>query len=181
MIRCDQSRVDNAAGATEFQQFFSQRHNVVCQSRGFVDRVEASHQPFALSRDSGGTKAVVTLLGLDTTDRHHRFTSNVDHVATECKRKQGVLRKSEFARAADAYHLVDHLSLQAGHKELISDEFVRSVALVGDVDTCVSRLRELWALDIDRITFALLSGGREQRLAHLVDVVIPAVEAGGAS
>ncbi len=87
--------------------------------------------------------------------------------------------RPEFARAADAYHLVDHLSLQAGHKELISDEFVRSVALVGDVDACVARLRELWQLDIDRITFALLSGGREQRLAHLADVIIPAVEADG--
>ncbi len=89
--------------------------------------------------------------------------------------------RPEFARAADAYHLVEHLSLQAGHKELLSDEFVKSVALVGDVDTCVARLRELWALDIDRITFALLSGGREQRLAHLADVVIPAVDQAGAS
>ncbi|MCP4959010.1 MAG: LLM class flavin-dependent oxidoreductase [Actinomycetia bacterium] len=87
--------------------------------------------------------------------------------------------RPEFARAADAYHLVDHLSLQAGHKDLISDEFVRSVALVGDVETCVNRLRELWTLDIDRITFALLSGGREQRLEHLAGVVIPAVEAPG--
>ncbi|MCP3992548.1 MAG: LLM class flavin-dependent oxidoreductase [Actinomycetia bacterium] len=87
--------------------------------------------------------------------------------------------RDEFARAADAYHLVDHLSLQAGHKELISDEFVRSVALVGDVDTCVARLRELWELDIDRITFALLSGGRERRLAELADIIIPAVEANG--
>ena len=87
--------------------------------------------------------------------------------------------RPEFARAAREYGLVDHLSLQAGHKHAVSDEFVASVALVGDLDTCVERLRRLWELDIDRITFALLSGGREQRLAELSDTVIRAVEAEG--
>ena len=84
--------------------------------------------------------------------------------------------RPEFARAADAYHLVDHLSLQAGHKQIVSDDFVKSVALVGDLDTCVDRLRRLWQLDIDRITFALLSGGRERRLDQLAGTVIPAVD-----
>lgn len=89
--------------------------------------------------------------------------------------------RAEFARAADAYHLVDHLSLQAEHKQIVSDDFARSVALVGDLDTCVERIRRLWQLDIDRITFALLSGGREQRLALLSDSVIPAVRKEGTS
>ena len=89
--------------------------------------------------------------------------------------------RGEFARAAGAYGLVDHLSLQAEHKHTVSDDFVKSVALVGDLDTCVDRLRRLWQLDIDRITFALLSGGREQRLAQLADTVIGAVEAEGGS
>ena len=88
--------------------------------------------------------------------------------------------RPDFARAADAYHLVDHLSLQARHKAIVTDEFARSVALAGDLDTCVDRLRRLWQLDIDRITFALLSGGRMQRLALLSDTVIGAVEATGA-
>ncbi len=86
--------------------------------------------------------------------------------------------RPEFERAAEAYDLVDHLSLRAGHKQTVSDEFVRSVALVGDLDTCVDRLRRLWQLDIDRITFALLSGGREQRLARLADTVTAAVATG---
>lgn len=89
--------------------------------------------------------------------------------------------RPEFARAAGEYGLVDHLSLQAEHKHTVSDEFVKSVALVGDLDTCVERLRELWRLDIDRITFALLSGGRADRLAQLSDTVIGAVEAEGGS
>ena len=83
--------------------------------------------------------------------------------------------RPEFERAAQAYGLVDHLSLQAEHQHAVSDEFVTSVALAGSLDTCVERLRQLWELDIDRITFALLSGGRERRLAELCDNLISAV------
>ena len=88
--------------------------------------------------------------------------------------------RPEFERAANAYGLVDHLSLGAEHKHVVSDDFVTSVALAGDLDTCVDRLRQLWELDIDRITFALLSGGRERRLRQLAEAVIPAVEAAAA-
>ena len=84
--------------------------------------------------------------------------------------------RPEFARAARAYGLVDHLSLQAEHQHAVSDEFVKSVALVGDLDTCAERLRRLWELDIDRITFALLSGGRERRLTEISETLIGAVE-----
>ncbi|SPT49890.1 LLM class flavin-dependent oxidoreductase [Actinomadura madurae] len=86
--------------------------------------------------------------------------------------------RPEFAAASRGYHLVDHLSRHAGHKKVVSDDFVRSVALVGDERTCVERLRELAALDIDRITFALLSGGRRRHIAQLAERIIPAVAAG---
>ncbi|PXY18402.1 hypothetical protein BA062_35385 [Prauserella flavalba] len=85
--------------------------------------------------------------------------------------------RPEFTAANDNYHLVDHLSLHAGHKDLVSDEFVRSVALVGDEQHCVERLRELASLDLDRITFALLSGGRRRRMEQLAQRIIPAVTA----
>lgn len=83
--------------------------------------------------------------------------------------------RPDFEAAADAYHLVDHLSLQAGHKQIVSDEFVQSVAIAGSLEHCLERLRELTKLDVDRITFALLSGGRKRRLEQLATDVIPAV------
>lgn len=85
--------------------------------------------------------------------------------------------RPEFAAANSGYHLVEHLSLHAGHKQVVSDEFVKSVALAGTAEQCVARLKELAALDIDRITFALLSGGRKRRLQQLADEIIPAVKA----
>lgn len=83
--------------------------------------------------------------------------------------------RPEFAAANSGYHLVEHLSLHAGHKQVVSDEFVKSVALAGTAQQCVARLRELCSLDLDRITFALLSGGRMRRMAQLATEIIPAV------
>lgn len=83
--------------------------------------------------------------------------------------------RPEFSAANQGYHLVDHLSLQAGHKQVVSDEFVRSVALAGTEQHCIGRLRELAALDIDRITLALLSGGRRRRMEQLANRIMPHV------
>ncbi len=83
--------------------------------------------------------------------------------------------RPEFKAANSGYHLVDHLSLHAGHTQVVSDDFVKSVALAGTEEYCIDRLRELAALDIDRITFALLSGGRKRRMEQLANRIIPAV------
>lgn len=85
--------------------------------------------------------------------------------------------RPEFAAANSGYHLVDHLSRHAGHKQVVSDEFVKSVALAGNASYCIERLRELCMLDIDRITFALLSGGRMRRMEQIATQIIPAVTA----
>lgn len=84
--------------------------------------------------------------------------------------------RADFAAAARAYQLVDHLSLTSGHKTVVSDEFVNAVAIAGDATTCVGRLRELTTLDVDRITFALLPGGRLRRLEELAERIIPRVD-----
>jgi len=83
--------------------------------------------------------------------------------------------RPEFARAAETYHLVDHLSLHAQHKGVVSDEFVRRVAIAGSEGDSIDRLRSLAEMDIDRVTFALLSGGRRRRLEQLANRVIPAL------
>ena len=85
--------------------------------------------------------------------------------------------RAEFKAASEQYHLVDHLSLHAEHKTAVSDEFVRSVAIAGDEATCIRRLGELVALDIDRVTFALLSGGRLGRMEQIASRILPAVDA----
>ena len=83
--------------------------------------------------------------------------------------------RPQFKQAAEQYHYKDHLSLHAGHKEIVSDEFVRSVAVAGSLKSSIERLKTVAALDIDRISFALLSGGRRRRLDQLAKDVIPAL------
>lgn len=83
--------------------------------------------------------------------------------------------RPEFAAASEQYHLVDHLSLHAEHKSVVSDEFVHSVAIAGDERTCGERLSDLVALDVDRITFPLLSGGRRARMEQIATRIVPAV------
>jgi 5,10-methylenetetrahydromethanopterin reductase len=81
----------------------------------------------------------------------------------------------DFRRAEDSYRLIEHLSLHASHNTAVGDEFARTVAIAGNVERCVARLRELAALDVDRITFALLSGGRIRRLGQLAQEILPLV------
>ncbi len=83
--------------------------------------------------------------------------------------------RDDFARAADAYKLIEHLSLHASHNVVVSDAFARTVAVAGDEDHCVARLRDLVALGVDRVTFALLSGGRVRRLEQLAERILPRV------
>ena len=87
--------------------------------------------------------------------------------------------RHEFLSAERSYEYTDHLSLRAEHKEIVSREFVQSVAIAGDRKTCIERLREVAALDFDRITFALLSGGRRRRLEQLATEVLPALRPEG--
>ncbi len=83
--------------------------------------------------------------------------------------------REEFTTAEKAYHYEEHLSLRAEHKHIVSNEFVNSVTVAGKFGSCITRLKEIARLDIDRITFALLSGGRIRRLEELGQKVIPAL------
>jgi len=83
--------------------------------------------------------------------------------------------REEFTIAEQAYHYEEHLSLRAEHKQIVSDDLVKSVTISGNFKDCITKLKEVAKLDIDRITFALLSGGRFRRLEELGQKVIPAL------
>ncbi len=84
--------------------------------------------------------------------------------------------RPQFKQAAEQYHYKEHLSLHAAHKQIVSDEFVQSVAVAGSLKSTIARLKTVAALDIDRISFALLSGGRVRRLQQIAKDVIPALD-----
>lgn len=76
----------------------------------------------------------------------------------------------EMTRSAEEYDFGKHLSLSANHPETVSDALATELAVVGSPTECADRLSALADLKPDRITFALLSGGRERRLADTLEV-----------
>jgi 5,10-methylenetetrahydromethanopterin reductase len=76
----------------------------------------------------------------------------------------------EMRQAAEGYDFERHLSLSAEHADVISDELAAELAIVGTVDECAGRIREIVELGANRITISLLSGGRERRLRDLLAV-----------
>ena len=78
--------------------------------------------------------------------------------------------RPQMVRSAEAYDFKGHLSLSAGHADAVSDELAAALAVVGSVGECVERLGPLAELKPDRITVALLSGGRAERLDDTLEV-----------
>lgn len=81
--------------------------------------------------------------------------------------------RDEIAQAGQAYERLEHLSRHARHKGIISDELVRTLAVVGDPKECIRRLRELGDIGVDRMTLALLSGGRRERMRIIAETIMP--------
>jgi 5,10-methylenetetrahydromethanopterin reductase len=80
--------------------------------------------------------------------------------------------RAEAQRAEEAYDFSEHLSLRARHTSSASDAFVKLAAIAGTKDECLGRLREIAAdARLGRITLTLLSGGREERLEVLGELV----------
>lgn len=79
----------------------------------------------------------------------------------------------EFQRIYQRYDFYSHLSRHSEHSKEVSDSFVDSIAVSGPLEKCVRKIEPLLDLKIDRITFALLSGGRLERLRQLGEELIP--------
>ncbi len=65
------------------------------------------------------------------------------------------------------------MSRQAEHNDIVSDELVDIVGVVGPVNRCVERIAPLLSMKVDRVTFLNIPGGREERIKQLADELIP--------
>lgn len=81
--------------------------------------------------------------------------------------------RSEFEVAHRAHSFHRHLAREEGGGEGVSDEFVRWVGVVGTPPECAARIAPLLDLKVDRITFALLPGGRVERLRRYAEELFP--------
>jgi 5,10-methylenetetrahydromethanopterin reductase len=80
--------------------------------------------------------------------------------------------REELERAKEAYDYSEHLSTRAGHKDVISDDLVRTLAVVGSADSCAARLAELGSTGVDGFILPLMGANRLSRLVRLRDGVL---------
>jgi 5,10-methylenetetrahydromethanopterin reductase len=89
--------------------------------------------------------------------------------------------KNEFEAAYAAYQFSEHLSTRAEHAAVISDELVDIIAVSGSTRRCLERIRPFVDMKVDRVTIALLPGGREARLSQFGRELITPLRGGGVS
>ena len=87
------------------------------------------------------------------------------------------VHRAEMDAAARAYDFGTHLSVRAQHAHTVGDELAATLAVAGEPAECAARLADIARLGPDRLTVALLSGGRERRLTQLMAEIAPAIRA----
>jgi 5,10-methylenetetrahydromethanopterin reductase len=85
--------------------------------------------------------------------------------------------QKDFETAARGYDFSAHLSRHRDNAEDVSEAFVDWVAVAGPLEACAAKIRPLLDLKVDRITFALLPGGREERVRQFGLELIPRLRA----
>jgi 5,10-methylenetetrahydromethanopterin reductase len=83
--------------------------------------------------------------------------------------------RDEFIAAKNSYDYSEHLSTRANHRNVVSDDLVRTLAIAGTTDQCITRLRSLLSTGIDEIIFPLMGAGRIERLRSLRDIILAAI------
>jgi 5,10-methylenetetrahydromethanopterin reductase len=89
--------------------------------------------------------------------------------------------RDEFATAAAAYNRLEHVSRHAEHKQAVSRTLVDMLAVAGTPAECRQRLRELSGLGLNRMTVAIVGGGREERMRVIAQQVAPEFLEGAAN
>lgn len=88
---------------------------------------------------------------------------------------------AEVERLVSAYDLGHHGDPAADHRTAVSDDYISRFGIVGPVEHCISRLREIQQIGIDRVVVLELGSASDQRLidsrAALLGDVMPALRA----
>ena len=75
--------------------------------------------------------------------------------------------RDELRNAKDAYDYSEHLSTRADHKDVISEDLVRTLAIAGSAEECSARLVALGTTGVDGFVFPLMGSNRLERLKGL--------------
>ena len=88
---------------------------------------------------------------------------------------------TDYVLARKFYDYNEHSRVGAKHGEFVTDEICDRFCVIGNVEQCVAKLRELEAVGVDQFNMYLMTHGQEETLQAYGDQIIPQVDAVPAS
>src|SRR3712207_586936 len=80
---------------------------------------------------------------------------------------------TDYVKARKFYDYKDHSRVGAAHGEFVSDEICDRFCVIGDVEQCTAKLRELESVGVDKFNIYLMTHGQEETLEAYGRDIIP--------
>ncbi|MFL5931852.1 MAG: TIGR03842 family LLM class F420-dependent oxidoreductase [Gaiellaceae bacterium] len=80
---------------------------------------------------------------------------------------------TDYVKARKFYDYKDHSRVGAAHGEFVTDEIAERFTVIGNVEECVEKLRELESVGVDQFNIYLMTHGQEETLQAYGDEIIP--------
>jgi probable F420-dependent oxidoreductase len=84
---------------------------------------------------------------------------------------------TDYVLARKFYDYNEHSRVGAKHGEFVTDEICDRFCVIGNVEQCVAKLRELEAVGVDQFNVYLMTHAQEETLQAYGDQIIPQVDA----
>ena len=80
---------------------------------------------------------------------------------------------TDYVKARKFYDYKDHSRVGAAHGEFVTDEICDRFTVIGNVQQCIDKLRELESVGVDQFNIYLMTHGQEETLEAYGDEIIP--------
>ena len=80
---------------------------------------------------------------------------------------------TDYVQAREFYDYDEHSRVGAKHGGFVTDEICDRFCVIGDVEQCTAKLRELESIGVDQFNIYLMTHGQEETLQAYGDEIIP--------
>jgi alkanesulfonate monooxygenase SsuD/methylene tetrahydromethanopterin reductase-like flavin-dependent oxidoreductase (luciferase family) len=80
---------------------------------------------------------------------------------------------TDYVLARKFYDYNEHSRVGAKHGAFVTDEICDRFCVIGDVDQCKAKLRDLAGIGVDQFNIYLMTHGQEETLQAYGDEIIP--------
>jgi probable F420-dependent oxidoreductase len=81
---------------------------------------------------------------------------------------------TDYVQAREFYDYDEHSRVGAKHGGFVTDEICDRFCVIGNVEQCTAKLRELESIGVDQFNIYLMTQGQEETLQAYGDAIIPA-------